>query len=175
MVILPDKPIVLLGFMGSGKTTLGKKLAASLDRTFIDLDRFIEAEENRTIPEIFRQDGEPAFRRLESDALKKILEEKDLVIAIGGGAPCSGDNLGLIKEKAISFYLKVSEPELLHRLTFSTTERPLLKGKSESEKQIFIADLLAARESYYKQADVIIESDGITPEMILLKVADWQK
>ncbi len=170
MVAEVDKPIVLLGFMGSGKSTLGKQLAASLGWTFIDLDRFIETKENRTIPEIFEQYGETSFRKLESKALKKVLAYPHQVIAIGGGAPCNPANLKLIKEKSLSVYLKISEPQLLHRLLFSANSRPLLIGKSESETQTFVADLLAAREPFYLQADIIIESDEITVGMILSKV-----
>jgi shikimate kinase len=167
MVIPIDKPIVLLGFMGSGKTTLGKQLALSLGWTFIDLDRFIEAEENRTIPEIFEKEGEATFRKIESNALKKALNYPHQVIALGGGAPCHPGNLQLIREKSVSIYLKISETQLLHRLAWSSTPRPLLNGKSESETQFYITDLLVTREPYYLQADIIIESDAISVEMIL--------
>ncbi|TSA33985.1 MAG: shikimate kinase [Porphyromonadaceae bacterium] len=170
MVIPIDKPIVLLGFMGSGKSTLGKQLAASLGWTFTDLDCFIEAEENRTIPEIFEQDGEATFRMLESNALKKVLNQSHQVIAIGGGAPCHPGNLQLIREKSLSIYLKISETQLLHRLAWSSTPRPLLNGKSESEIQSFITDLLVTREPYYLKADIIIESDAITTGIILSKL-----
>ena len=167
MVAGTIKPIVLMGFMGSGKSTLGRKVAAELNRTFIDLDRFIEAEENRNIPDIFEKDGEAAFRKLEANALKRILAHPHQVISIGGGAPCNPVNLRQIKEMAVSVYLKISEPELLKRLVYSSTERPLLKGKSEDEIRSLISGLLAAREPFYIQADIIIESDAITPGMIL--------
>lgn len=167
MVTPADKPIILLGFMSSGKSTLGKQLAVLLSWDFIDLDRFIEATENRSIPEIFKQDGEAAFRKIESIALEKVLTYSCQVIAIGGGAPCLPENLQLIKEKSLSVYLKTSEAQLAVRLTYSNTPRPLLNGKSESETQTLIADLLAAREPFYCQADIIIESDAITAEMIL--------
>lgn len=175
MVVDFNKPIVLLGFMGSGKSTLGKQLAASLGWIFMDLDRFIETEENRTISEIFEKNGEAFFRNLESKALTRLLSHSHQVIAIGGGAPCSQENLKVIKEKSLSVYLKVSEPQLLHRLANSSTSRPLLNGKSESETQIFIADLLSAREPWYLQADVIMESDEITAEMIEAKVTGLQQ
>ena len=167
MVIPVDKSIVLLGFMGSGKSTLGNQLAASLGWTFIDIDRFIEADENRTIPEIFEKDGESTFRKLESNALNRLLTYTSQVISVGGGAPCSPGNLELIKEKSLSIYLRISKPQLLVRLTGSSTQRPLLKGKSEFETQSLIADLLAFREPFYLQADIIIESDEITTGMIL--------
>ncbi len=168
--MVSSKPVVLLGFMGSGKSTLGKQLAALLGWDFIDLDRFIETLENRTIPEIFSQDGEAAFRRSESFALQKVLSYKNKVIAIGGGAPCQPENLKLIKEKSLSVYLKISKAQLSIRLAYSNTPRPLLNGKSESETQTFITDLLSARESHYSQADIIIESDSISAEMILSRL-----
>lgn len=167
MVTDSDKPIVLLGFMGSGKSTLGKQLAATLNRTYLDLDRFIETEENRTIPEIFDKEGESYFRILESKALNKVLDYSRQVIAVGGGAPCYPGNLEMIREKSVSVYLKISEAELLKRLAYSSTSRPLMKGKNESEIQIIIRDLLAGRESFYLQADIIIESDNITVPMII--------
>lgn len=170
MVIPIDKPIVLLGFMGSGKSTIGKQLALSLGWTFIDLDRFIEAEENHTIPEIFEKAGEATFRKLESNALNKILNYPHQVIALGGGAPCEAGNLQMIKEKSLSIYLKISEPQLFQRLASTQTPRPLLNGKSESEIRSFITDLLITREPFYLQADVIIESDEITAGMILSKL-----
>jgi shikimate kinase len=175
MVMLSDKPIVLMGFMGSGKTTLGKQLAALLGFTFIDLDRFIETEENRTISEIFERDGEVAFRRLESNALNRILNHPNQVISIGGGAPCQPGNMDLIRGKSLSVYLKVSEPELLQRLARSSTSRPLLSGKSESEMQSVICTLLESRESYYRQAHIIMESDAISPSMILSELERWEQ
>jgi shikimate kinase len=167
MVIPIDKPIVLLGFMGSGKSTLGYQLSQALEWTFIDLDRFIETEENRTIADIFEKEGETVFRKIESNALCRIIKHRQQVIAIGGGTACQQSNLELIKKKSLSVYLKISEPELLHRLSRSLTPRPLLNGKPESEKQSVIAGLLATREPFYLQADIVIESDGITTAMIL--------
>lgn len=161
-----------MGFMGCGKTTLGKQLAASLGFTFIDLDRFIETVENRTISDIFEKDGEAAFRRIESNALSRIVSHPYQVLAIGGGAPCQPGNLHLIKEKSLSVYLKISESQLLLRLARSSTSRPLLSGKSESEIQEVIAGLMMKREQFYLQADIIIKSDAITPEMILSRLEE---
>jgi len=170
MVKLFHKPIVLLGFMGSGKSTLGKQIAPLLDCIFVDLDRFIETEENRTIPDIFRKEGEATFRKLETIALRNVLVHPNQIIAIGGGAPCNAANLQLIKEKAISIYLKVSETELLKRLSASAVSRPLLSGQSDKDLKTTIEQLMAAREPYYLQADFILESDCITPEMIVEKL-----
>ncbi len=170
MVNLFSKPIVLLGFMGSGKSTLGKQLAASMNRIFIDLDRFIETEERRSITEIFEKDGEPFFRRIESKALANVLNYPKQVISVGGGAPCQPGNMSLIREKSRSVYLKVSVAELILRLNESSTIRPLLKGKSADETEFFINELMAKREAFYLQADIVIESDEITTEMILSKL-----
>ena len=174
MVIPPEKPIVLLGFMGSGKSTLGKKLAEALSRIFTDLDRFIEVEENRTIPDIFEKEGESAFRKLESNALRRVLQYPGQVVAVGGGAPCFPGNLELIREKSLSLYLRVSHEQLLYRLAHSSTPRPLLKGKSESEKSQLIADLMAEREPYYIQADIVLESDEITLDMLIRAIQSHQ-
>ncbi len=167
MVIPENKPVVLLGFMGSGKSTLGKQVASHLGWNFIDLDHFIETEQSKTISEIFRLEGESTFRQMESAALEKVLSKSFHVIAIGGGAPCFSGNIELIKRKSLSVYLKVSELQLASRLTYSNTPRPLIKGKSEPEVQKIIHDLLIAREPFYNQADIIIESDFITADLIV--------
>ena len=159
-----------MGFMGSGKTTLGKQVAAILDHTFIDLDRFIETEENRTITDIFTKDGESAFRKIEFNALARILMHPKQVIAVGGGAPCQPGNLEVIRDFSFSIYLKVSQSELFNRLARSTTSRPLLSGKTENDIRNTIDNLLLKRESYYMQADRIIESDSITPELIIFQI-----
>lgn len=172
MVTVPDKPIVLLGFMGSGKSTLGKQLATAIGWSFLDLDRFIEAEENRLITEIFERSGEASFRLIESKALLKVLKYPRQVIAIGGGTPCQTGNMQIIKENSQSVYLKVSPLQLLHRLSFSTTPRPLLKGKTEPETLSLIEEMMVNREPYYSQADIIIESDAITARSILSQI-EW--
>lgn len=167
MVVSSHKPIVLLGFMGSGKSTLGKQLASLTERTFIDLDRFIEITENRTITDIFEKEGESVFRKLESNALREVLRYPNQIIAVGGGTPCHAENLLIIKELSISVYLKISDNQLFSRLSNSSVSRPLLKGKSDSEIHSIISGLLLKREPFYGQADIIIESDEITPAMVL--------
>lgn len=161
-----DKPLVLMGFMGSGKSTLGRRLAEILDIEFTDLDKAIEINAGMSIPEIFQKSGEPEFRKLESEALSKVLDKSRQVIAIGGGAPCNKKNIKLIKEKSISLYLKISIDELLRRLTLSDTPRPLLAGRNQEGIRIFISELLESREKYYLQADLVVESDSITAEYL---------
>jgi shikimate kinase len=166
MVTQWSKPVVLLGFMGSGKSTLGKQLAILLESVFIDLDNFIETRECRSIPDIFEKSGEETFRNLEAKALKEVLQYPRQVVAIGGGTPCHLGNLDIIRKNSVSVYLKVSEVELCRRLITSPSQRPLLKGKTADETLDFITRVLRERELFYGEADLVIESDSITAEMI---------
>lgn len=167
MVTLTDKPIILMGFMGSGKSTLGKQLARSLKLDFTDLDKYIESETGRSVQEIFSIEGENSFRRLEGQYLAELLIRTAGVIAIGGGAPCNDEHIRLIKERALSVYLKISVPELYLRISLSKTPRPLMAGKTGAEMENYIFTLLETREKYYNQADIIMESDCITPDTLL--------
>ncbi len=167
MVTHLAKPLVLLGFMGSGKSTIGQQLAHQIKVKFIDLDRRIEVNAGLSIPEIFAHLGEKKFREIESQVLREVLEEESGIIAIGGGAPCNEINISAIKQKAVSVYLKISVPELIRRLASSPTPRPLLQGKTPEETSKFIEDMLTQREFYYNQADLILESDTITPALLL--------
>lgn len=100
--------IFLIGYMGSGKSTAGKKLAAELGYAFIDLDHFLEKEYQQTIPEIFAARGEAEFRNMEHNTLKKVLEKSDVVISAGGGTPCYFNNMELMNNNGITIYLKMS-------------------------------------------------------------------
>lgn len=148
--------------MGSGKSTIGKMLAKEWQWHFIDLDQYIEANVNRTIPEIFKLQGEAHFRQLESESLANILnKEQKEVISLGGGAPCSEKNIQIIKEKSHSIYLKISPKELVIRLMRSANPRPLVLGKSEEELTRYVQLELSHRETYYLQADQVIASDSL--------------
>lgn len=167
MVARPDKPIVLMGFMGSGKSTLGKQLARSLKLDFADLDKYIESKTGRSVQEIFSVEGESSFRSLEGQYLAELLNRPNGVVAIGGGAPCNDEHIRLIKESSLSVYLKISVPELYLRISLSQTPRPLMAGKTGAEMESYICTLLETREKYYNQADIIMESDCITPDTLL--------
>lgn len=156
-----------MGFMGSGKSTIGRQLAKALHLEFIDLDRFIEDAEGKSIPEIFRQQGEAEFRQIESLALENALAQPNRLIALGGGTPCQPGAIRLIREKSFSIYLKISLEELVRRLAGSPVDRPLLFGKTSEEIREFAEGMLAVRESFYLQADRVMESDSITIEELL--------
>lgn len=151
--------IYLIGYMGSGKSTVGKGLATALKLQFLDLDNYIEKRNFKTIPEIFATEGETGFRIIEKKALQEVSEFEDIIIATGGGAPCFFDNMELIKKTGISLYLKGSPRILAQRLLNSKIERPLIKGKSKEELIAFIAETLAKRNEWYSQADIILEFD----------------
>ena len=152
------KPIFLIGFMGTGKSITGKKLALALGRVFIDLDARIEQETNRIIADIFAQEGEMEFRNIESAVLKNCLVE-DSIISCGGGTPCYNDNMEFINANGHSIYLKTNRGILVSRLIQNKSKRPLLADKSDTELIVFINNLLDCREPFYEQATFSFQMD----------------
>lgn len=149
--------IFLIGFMGSGKTTLGRPLAARLGYDFIDLDRAIETGEGRSISEIFATDGEGCFRYLERKYLEEIIGHyKTAVISTGGGTPCFGENMALMNANGVTVYLKIAPRMLANRLQMAKVRRPLVEGKSADELLQYIERTLEERENYYGQANVVV-------------------
>ncbi|MFZ9848005.1 MAG: shikimate kinase [Flavobacteriales bacterium] len=154
------KKIFLIGFMGSGKTTLGKKIASHLHLEFIDMDDYIEQKEGRSISSIFEKEGEAHFRALEQEALNELLSKENVVVSTGGGTPCFYNNMELINASAQSVYLQVEPEMLLGRLKGATNKRPLLANLSNEELRLQISEKLAAREPYYMQSKVVHPSKG---------------
>ena len=148
-------PLVLLGFPGSGKSTVGRRLARKLGVAFLDLDRYIEEKYHTSVPLLFQKYGEPAFRALEYAALCEVLAQDDVVIATGGGTPCYGDAMAKINARARSIYLKLTEDELVERLLQSRKRRPLTDSLSEPELRAYVRETLAKREPYYRQAHTV--------------------
>ena len=148
--------IFLIGFMGSGKTTLGKKLANQLDYRFEDMDDMIVRTSGMTIPGIFSEHGEELFRKWEIDILQEIIKKERLVIATGGGAPCHHDNLKVMNEHGLTVYLQLPPEAIRDRLLNSRTERPLVKGKSGEELLQFIKELLDKREQFYLGSRLVV-------------------
>jgi shikimate kinase len=149
--------IFLLGFMGSGKSTHGRKIAQMMGYDFVDMDLWIEEVNGMTVPEIFNTRGEPFFREQEHIAIENLSKLERVVVATGGGAPCHGNNMELMKRSGLTIYLKLSPEALLSRLKVSKNKRPLLEGKSEEEMRQTIVEMLSERESFYAGADMIID------------------
>ena len=146
------KRIILIGYMGAGKTTVGRALSKELGIPFYDLDWYIENRRRKTVSEIFAEMGEAGFRQIEHNMLHEVAEFEDVVISCGGGTPCFFDNIDYMNRQGQVVYLNCS-PEVLHgHLLMGKTERPLLKGKSPEELIAFIKEQLASREQYYNKA-----------------------
>lgn len=152
-----QKPVFLVGFMGSGKTTWGKKIAAGLDLPFVDLDHEIVEHIGMSIPAYFELHGEDNFRKLESEFLKNQSDRKG-IISTGGGTPCYFDNMEWIKNNGLSLYLYHTPKSLWSRLSQSdVNKRPVLKGLTGDELLSFIESKLGQRSCFYEQADIKIE------------------
>lgn len=149
--------IILIGYMGAGKTTIGRALAKELDVLFYDLDWYIESRRHKTVAQIFAEEGEEAFRRIEHNMLHEVAEFEDVVISCGGGTPCFFDNMEYMNAQGQVVYLKAEPQVLIDHLRMGRTERPLLKGKSPEELEEFIKEQVRARESHYNQARYIFD------------------
>jgi len=147
-----DTRIFLIGFMGSGKSTLGAKLARQIGYDFVDMDQLIEETAGMTVPGIFNELGEKVFRKWEHDIVLELSLRDNVVISTGGGAPCHSDLISIMNKNGTTVYIKLPPEALAKRLLHSKTERPLIKGKSEQELLDFIHLKLKERDSYYKQA-----------------------
>jgi shikimate kinase len=168
---MPRKKLVyIIGFMGSGKSTAGKKLASALGWTFIDLDRKIEEHEGKTIPQIFTQDGEDRFRSVESQVLRSTEQLSETVVSTGGGTPCHGDNMDFMLDTGLIIYLKMAPSQLMQRLMNSTGERPLLKNVPDDKLIFFIQEKLALREKCYNRANIIIEGLDLDINILCSKI-----
>jgi len=149
--MLSSQKVYIIGFMGSGKTTTGKKLASLLGWSFIDLDKVIEEKTGKTIAELFSYSGEDYFRDVESEALKGLQSEMNSIISTGGGTPCYGDNMAFMLETGLTIYLKLTPAQLKSRLIESKTERPLIKNINSNDLLSFIENKLSFRETYYNK------------------------
>ena len=160
--------LYLIGFMGVGKTTIGKQIAALNKVVFIDTDSQIEKETSKSIKEIFETDGEIAFRKLETDTIRSI--NRKAIIACGGGLPAHNNNIEYLKHKGTVIYLKASTETLIKRLEKNKNKRPLISNLTNVKRLEFIRKILKEREKTYKQADYTIETDNKTVKEVLREI-----
>lgn len=155
------KRIFLIGYMGAGKTTVGKELSRRLGLSFIDLDHSIEGRYHKTVGQLFAEKGEEAFRDIERRMLREVSTFENVLISTGGGAPCFDDNMEFMNGAGTTIYLKVSVEELAKRLEICKTTRPVLKGRSGAELRKFIEENLQARAPFYTKAAVVFDAEAM--------------
>lgn len=158
------KRIFLIGYMGAGKTTVGRKLAKEMNLSFIDLDLYIEGRYHRSIRQLFAERGEEAFRDMEKRLLHEVAEFEDVLVSTGGGTPCFFDNMEFMNMAGTTIYLKVSVDELASRLESCKQTRPVLQNRSGEELRSFIKENLEARTAFYEKANIIYDAEQMMTE-----------
>ncbi len=146
------KRIILIGYMGAGKTTIGKALSKELGITFYDLDWYIETRMHKTVAQIFAEKGEEGFRTMEHNMLHEVAEFEDVIISCGGGTPCFFDNMDYLNQQGDVVYLKATPEVLYKHLLMAKVERPLLAGKTPDELIEYITSHLQQRAPFYEKA-----------------------
>ena len=146
------KRVILIGYMGSGKTTVGKALSKETGMMFYDLDWYIESRMRKSVSQIFAEKGEEGFRKIEYNMLHEVAEFEDVIISCGGGTPCFFDNMDYLNQQGDVVYLKATPETLYKHLLMAKVERPLLKGKSSEELIAYITEHLNERAPFYEKA-----------------------
>lgn len=162
--------LYIIGFMGSGKTTAGKKVASSLGWAFIDLDKKIEEHSGMRIPDIFTEFGEDHFRIVEAEVLRSVCPDLDTVISTGGGTPCYGNNMEFMLETGLTIYLKMTPLQLAGRLSSSKDDRPLIRNLGGENLLRFIEEKLALREIWYDKSAIIAEGPDLDVAALISRV-----
>ncbi len=162
----------LIGYMGSGKSTVGEKLAAKLNYDFIDMDKLIESDYKQSIPEIFSTKGEKEFRAMEHNTLKRLLEKDNLVVACGGGTPCYYNNIELMNNNGVTVYIKMSVDALVNRLLNAKDKRPLIENKTEPELRAFVNRQLEKRADIYHLAQYTVKGKDLNINELALFVSE---
>jgi shikimate kinase len=162
---MPGDNIVLIGFMGAGKSTVGRLLARRTGRCFVEVDDVIAGRDGRAIPEIFGQDGEARFRQLEGEALEALALKSGDVIATGGGLPCQDGRMARLRALGTVIWLRGRLEDMLERAGRSGA-RPMLAGRSADE----LAALYRRRESFYREAHLTIDTTGLTLDQVVSRI-----
>ena len=165
--------IFLIGFMGAGKSTIGKKLAHRLGLTFFDLDKLIEAKAGCSISDIFKFLGETAFREMEQACLQTFQTKDHFLLACGGGTPCFYDNLSVMKNQGLVVYVDLQDSVLYERLSKAKKIRPSIVGMDEKQLKEFISNQLKVRMSFYEQADLTISGLSINVSVIVEQIEQF--
>lgn len=152
------KRIILIGYMGAGKTTLGKVLARELNLEFIDLDWYIENRFHQSVNQLFATRGEEGFRKIERNMLHEVAEFENVIISSGGGTPCFFDNMEYMNQQGLTVYLKATPETLRTHLRMGKQKRPLVAQKNDEELDAFIHESLNKREPFYNQARLIFDT-----------------
>jgi len=162
---MPGRNVILVGFMGAGKSVCGRLLARRLDRCFVEIDDMIVASEGCSIPEIFRRHGETRFRQLEAEAVEALALKSDDVVATGGGLPCRDGMMEALRALGLVIWLRGDLQDLLARARRQGA-RPMLDGRSEDE----IVALFRGREPYYRQAHLTVDTSGRTVDQVVAEL-----
>lgn len=153
--------VFLVGYMGSGKTTIGRYVAQDLGWRFIDMDDYVESKIGCTISDYFASHGEAAFRKAEAEAVRELVKEDKVVVATGGGSPCFEGNMDVMRHGGLTIYIEVSPANLAKRLAPAKAKRPIIAGKSDDELESFIATQLAGREPFYRKAAMVVDGEAL--------------
>jgi len=154
--------VFLIGFMASGKSTVGKKLSKKIGLPFVDLDDYIEEKYNTTIRLLIHDKGMDEFREIEKLSLETLINKNEnILISTGGGTPFYFDNMKLMNEKGVTIYLEVDIPVLVDRLVYAKKDRPLIWGKSREDLTIYAKELFEKRQAYYNQAKHTISGKSL--------------
>jgi shikimate kinase len=165
--------VVLVGYMGAGKSTVAKNLAKNINFEWLDLDEIIVSREGISINDIFKTKGEIYFRKLEHQIFKDLIvsNNNSFVLSVGGGTPCYANNHEFLKlENVSSIYLQASIKTLYSRLLPSRNERPLISNLNEDEMMDFLAKHLFERSYFYHQAKFVVQTDGKSPEEVVNQI-----
>ena len=165
----------IIGYKSSGKSTMGRKLAERLNLRFIDLDEVIERREKKTIPQLYTELGDEGFRIREWKALKEVVKSDNVVVALGGGAPCNCDNMNLIEKYGEVIYIRLDDDTLVDRLKSATNDRPIVLNKSEDELRFYIRDIRNRCEHHYLRAKYVIDGEDLTVGKLIGTIKGEQK
>lgn len=164
------KNIILIGFMGTGKSSCGRALATRLGCAFIDLDKYIESKEKMSVPDIFAAKGEAYFREKEREAVREVAQRKGVIVATGGGTVKDEENFSLLKARGVIVCLSANVDTILQR-TARLGERPMLDGREDRRKGI--EELLASRQAIYAQADFTVDTSLLSPMQVTEEIMDF--